>query len=80
VYKNRALVRDQEGYEPEREQTLKLIRTFIEYGGVKFISQGIVRAIVAIAEQLDCKLRNIALETLAELSEHMINNLYFDIN
>lgn len=66
---NRALARDPEGYEPEREQTVKLIRAFIEYGGVKHINQGIVRAVVAIAEQQDGRLRNIALETLAELSK-----------
>jgi hypothetical protein len=47
---------------------LKLIRSFIEYGGVKHINQGIVRAVVALAEQQDCRLRNIALETLAELT------------
>ncbi|GAA5806120.1 hypothetical protein HPULCUR_011649 [Helicostylum pulchrum] len=68
IFSTRALARDPEGYEPEREQTLKLIRSFIEYGGVKYINQSIVRAIVAIAEQLDSKLRNIALETLAELT------------
>ncbi|KAI9257881.1 Rapamycin-insensitive companion of mTOR, middle domain-containing protein [Sporodiniella umbellata] len=68
LFSVRALARDQEGHEPEREQTLKLIRSFIEYGGVKYIKQGIVRSVVAIAEQPDCKLRNIALETLAELA------------
>ncbi|RCH97274.1 hypothetical protein CU098_004610, partial [Rhizopus stolonifer] len=68
LFSVRALARDQEGHEPEREQTIKLIRSFIEYGGVKHIKQGIVRAIVAIAEQQDCRLRNIALETLAELA------------
>ncbi|KAI7903798.1 Rapamycin-insensitive companion of mTOR, N-term-domain-containing protein [Cokeromyces recurvatus] len=68
VFCARALVRDQDGYEPEREQTIKLIRTFIEYGGVQHINQGIVRSVVAIAEQQDCRLRNIALETLAELT------------
>lgn len=67
-YKLRALARDPEACEPEREQTLKLIRAFIEYGGVKHINQGIVRAVVALAEQQDCRLRNIALETLAELT------------
>ncbi|GAN00739.1 cytosolic regulator pianissimo [Mucor ambiguus] len=68
IFCARALARDPEGYEPEREQTLKLIRAFIEYGGVKHINQGIVRAVVAIAEQQDGRLRNIALETLAELT------------
>lgn len=69
MIQHRALSRDPEGYEPEREQTIKLIRAFIEYGRVKYINQGIVRAIVAIAEQQDGHLRNIALETLAELSK-----------
>ncbi|KAI9485740.1 MAG: Rapamycin-insensitive companion of mTOR, N-term-domain-containing protein [Benjaminiella poitrasii] len=68
LFCTRALARDQDGYEPEREQTIKLIRSFIEYGGVKHINQSIVRAVVAIAEQQDCRLRNIALETLAELT------------
>jgi rapamycin-insensitive companion of mTOR len=68
IFSARALARDPEGYEPEREQTLKLIRSFIEYRGVKYINQGIVRAVVAIAEQQDSRLRSIALETLAELT------------
>ncbi|KAF7728197.1 hypothetical protein EC973_006591 [Apophysomyces ossiformis] len=68
VFIVRALARDSENHEPEREQTLKLIRSFIEYGGVMYISQNIIRAVVAIAEQADCRLRNISLETLAELT------------
>ena len=51
---------------------MKLIRSFIEYGGVKHIKQGIVRSVVAIAEQQDCRLRNIALETLAELGKTLL--------
>ncbi|KAI7866417.1 Rapamycin-insensitive companion of mTOR, N-term-domain-containing protein [Spinellus fusiger] len=68
VFITRALARDSESHEMEREQTLKLVRSFIEYDGVKFIDQSVVRAVVAIAEQTDCRLRNISLETLAELS------------
>ncbi|KAI9498276.1 Rapamycin-insensitive companion of mTOR, middle domain-containing protein [Zychaea mexicana] len=64
----RALSRDPNNHEPEREQSLKLVRSFIEYNGLRYINQGIVRAIVAIAEQTDCRLRNISLETLAELA------------
>ncbi|KAI7853777.1 Rapamycin-insensitive companion of mTOR, middle domain-containing protein [Circinella umbellata] len=64
----RALSRDPNNHEPEREQSLKLVRSFIEYNGLDYINQGIVRAIVAIAEQTDCRLRNISLETLAELA------------
>ncbi|KAG0172866.1 hypothetical protein DFQ28_009870 [Apophysomyces sp. BC1034] len=68
VFIVRALARESENHEPEREQTLKLVRSFIEYDGVMHISQNIVRAVVAIAEQADCRLRNVSLETLAELT------------
>lgn len=64
---NRALSRDPKNSEPEREQSLKLVRAFIEYDGLRFLKQDIVRAVVAIAEQTECRLRNISLETLAEL-------------
>ncbi|KAI8394190.1 Rapamycin-insensitive companion of mTOR, N-term-domain-containing protein [Radiomyces spectabilis] len=68
VFIIRALARDSDIHEPEREQIIKLIRAFIEYGGIQHVHQGIVRAIVAIAEQTDSRLRNICLETLAELT------------
>ncbi|CAO3594443.1 unnamed protein product [Absidia cylindrospora] len=64
----RAMARDSDNFEPEREQTLKLVRTFLQYNGVAYISQNVVRAVVAIAEQTDCRLRNICLETIAELA------------
>ncbi|KAI9307439.1 Rapamycin-insensitive companion of mTOR, N-term-domain-containing protein [Cunninghamella echinulata] len=64
----RAMSRDHENHEAEREQTLKLIRSFLQYNGVSYMSQSIVRAVVAIAEQTDCRLRNICLETIAELA------------
>ncbi|ORZ19033.1 Rapamycin-insensitive companion of mTOR, N-term-domain-containing protein [Absidia repens] len=64
----RAMARDSDTFEPEREQTLKLVRTFLQYNGVIYISQNVVRAVVAIAEQTDCRLRNICLETIAELA------------
>lgn len=52
----------------EREQALKFVRAFIEVpGGVKEISRGIVRGIVACAEQTDDRLRGISMETLAEI-------------
>jgi rapamycin-insensitive companion of mTOR len=52
----------------EREQALKFVRAFIEVpGGVKEISRGIVRGIVACAEQTDDRLRAISMETLAEI-------------
>lgn len=46
----------------------------MEYDGLKYIKQDIVRAVMAIAEQSDCRLRNISLETLAELG-NMASNL-----
>lgn len=64
------MAREGSANEPECEQTLKLVRAFIEYGGLKYINQGIVRAVVAIAEQMDNRLRNVSLETLAELGKH----------
>ncbi|OZJ02093.1 hypothetical protein BZG36_04577 [Bifiguratus adelaidae] len=65
----RAITRDP-AYHSEREQALKLIRTLMDYshGGTVYITQGILRAVVAIAEQMDDTLRNIALETLAEMA------------
>jgi hypothetical protein len=63
------MARDSDTFEPEREQTLKLVRAFLQYNGVIYISQNIVRAVVAIAEQTDCRLRNICLETIAELGK-----------
>jgi len=52
----------------EREQALKFVRAFLEIpGGVGEISREVVRAIVACAEQVDDRLRGIAMETLAEM-------------
>lgn len=65
----------------EREQALKFVRAFIEVpGGVGEISRGIVRGIVACAEQHDDRLRGISMETLAEVckslaSHHVISYL-----
>ncbi|ORX62115.1 hypothetical protein DM01DRAFT_1298682 [Hesseltinella vesiculosa] len=64
----RAMTRDSDYYEPEREQALKLIRTFLQVGGAQYLSQSIVRAVTAVAEQTDCRLRNVCLETLSELA------------
>lgn len=64
----RALVRDsQQDY--EREQAVKLIRAFVDNEALSFVPQSVVRALVAIAEQTGDKLRNICLETLAEICE-----------
>jgi rapamycin-insensitive companion of mTOR len=52
----------------ERVQAVRLVRSFLDVaGGVEEISVGVVRALVAVAEQSDDKLRNIAIETLAEI-------------
>lgn len=52
----------------ERIQAFKLIRTFLDLpGGVDEISIGVIRALTALAEQSDDKLRHIAIETLAEI-------------
>ena len=56
---------------------MKLLRTFLDVpDGTKFISLGVMRAIVSIAEQSDDKLRNICLETLAEISMNKIYNQF----
>lgn len=52
----------------ERIQALKLIRAFLDVpGGVDELSVGIIRALVAVSEQSDDKLRNIVTETLTEI-------------
>lgn len=52
----------------EREQALKFVRAFLEVkGGVREISKGIVRTIVAVAEHGEDRLRAICIETLAEI-------------
>ncbi|KAF2089867.1 hypothetical protein K490DRAFT_35401 [Saccharata proteae CBS 121410] len=52
----------------EREQALKLVRAFLEVkDGVKEVSRGVIRIIVAVAEHNDDRLRNICVLTLAEI-------------
>ena len=52
----------------EREQALKLVRAFLDVkGGVKQISRSVVRAIAAVAGQVEDRLRSMCLETLAEI-------------
>lgn len=52
----------------ERMQAIKLIRAFLDVpNGADELSIGIIRAVVAVAEQSDDKLRNIATETLTEI-------------
>ncbi|ORZ14895.1 Rapamycin-insensitive companion of mTOR, N-term-domain-containing protein [Lobosporangium transversale] len=54
--------------ESERIEALKLVRCFVTTKeGMQHLSDGIVRAVIAIAEQSDEKLRNACLETLGEM-------------
>lgn len=50
----------------EREQALKLLRKIIDVG-VSEITTGLANAILAIAEQVDDRLRRLCIETLCEL-------------
>ncbi|CCD22329.1 TORC2 complex subunit TSC11 NDAI_0A01710 [Naumovozyma dairenensis CBS 421] len=52
-------------YQIEREQALKLIRSFIEYN--TGLTKGLVQALISCVERQDDPLRIIALETLLEL-------------
>ncbi|TPX62078.1 hypothetical protein PhCBS80983_g00632 [Powellomyces hirtus] len=68
IFVMRALTRDQR-YEVEREQALKLIRTFLDIpGGAHLLPQNLARILVAVAEQPDDRYRNVCLETLCELA------------
>ncbi|KAG0275117.1 hypothetical protein BGZ95_009172, partial [Linnemannia exigua] len=54
--------------ESERIEALKLVRCFVTTKeGMQHISDSILRAVIAIAEQMDEKLRNACLETLGEM-------------
>lgn len=56
-------------FDIEREQAIKLIRKFLEIeNGVDCLTIGLTNAIMSIAEQIDDKLRNISIETIAEIS------------
>ncbi|KAF9959695.1 hypothetical protein BGZ70_008784 [Mortierella alpina] len=55
--------------ESERIEALKLVRCFVTTKeGMQHISDGVMRAVIAIAEQADEKLRNACLETLGEMA------------
>ena len=70
----RSLHRDNK-FAVEKEQVIKLIRTIIEVGyvsndgGPEFIplSEPVIRAFIAVAEQADDPFRFICIQTLAEL-------------
>ena len=65
----RSLAKDPKSANDEREQVLKIVRTFSDVpDGTKYIPLGVMRAVVSIAEQYDEKLRTICLETLSEIS------------
>lgn len=56
-------------HEIEREHALKLARKFIDTpGGLIGITKGVANAVLSVAEQIDDKLRNIAIETVCEIS------------
>ncbi|KAJ3392033.1 hypothetical protein HDU84_004961 [Entophlyctis sp. JEL0112] len=64
----RALSRDNR-FDLEREQAIKLVRAFLEIeGAVKLLSTGLVRVLVALAENPEDKLRIVALETICEIA------------
>jgi hypothetical protein len=56
--------------ETERMEALKLVRCFVTTKeGMQYISDGVMRAVIAIAEQSDEELRNACLETLGEMGK-----------
>ncbi|ROT42079.1 hypothetical protein SODALDRAFT_267304 [Sodiomyces alkalinus F11] len=62
-----SLIKDRKA-DLEREQALKFVRAFLEVkGGVQQISRAVVRAVAAVAAQVDDRLRSMCLQTLAEL-------------
>ncbi|KAH6693966.1 Rapamycin-insensitive companion of mTOR, N-term-domain-containing protein, partial [Plectosphaerella plurivora] len=62
-----SLIKDRKA-DLEREQALKFVRGFLDVkGGVKEISRSVVRAIAAVAGQIEDRLRSMCLETLAEI-------------
>ena len=68
----RSLVRDQR-MEHEREQSLKLVRSFLAVpGGASLIPVNTITALVAIAETVEDKLHSIAIQYLLEIS---LNNI-----
>ncbi|KAG0211914.1 hypothetical protein BGX28_007196 [Mortierella sp. GBA30] len=55
--------------ESERIEALKLVRCFVTTKeGMQYIADSVMRAVIAVAEQADEKLRNACLETLGEMA------------
>lgn len=82
IYLSRTLIRDNR-FEIEKIQAIKLIRAIMELAALRSISSapdrlaldledllgsGVIRALAAVAEHAEDKLRHICLETLAELA------------
>ncbi|KAG0237035.1 hypothetical protein BGW42_001928 [Actinomortierella wolfii] len=71
----RSLMSDQR-LESERIEALKLVRCFItSKEGMQFITDGVLRAVISIAEQADDKLRNACLETLGEMGKPTLQEM-----
>ncbi|CAJ0835399.1 6171_t:CDS:10 [Entrophospora sp. SA101] len=66
--KKPSLSKDPRSFNDEREEVLKLVRSFFDVpNGIKLIPLGILKSIVSIAEQSDDKLKIMSLETLIEI-------------
>jgi rapamycin-insensitive companion of mTOR len=64
---HRSLIKERKA-DVEREQALKFVRAFLEVkDGVRELSRGVVRTVVAVAEHAEDRLRAISIETLAEI-------------
>lgn len=67
AYIIRSLAKDS-SFATEREQALRLVRCYIDLpSGASEVSRGVIRAVVACAEQTDDHFGSICLETVAEL-------------
>ena len=63
-----SLIKESKAGSIEREQALKFVRAFLDVkDGVYELSNAVVRTVVAIADQSEDRLRNIALLTLTEI-------------
>ncbi|CAJ0762133.1 9358_t:CDS:10 [Entrophospora sp. SA101] len=68
IFIMRSLSKDPRSFNDEREEVLKLVRSFFDVpNGIKLIPLGILKSIVSIAEQSDDKLKIMSLETLIEI-------------
>ena len=62
--------------ESERIEALKLVRCFVTTKeNMRHISDGVIRAVIAIAEHSDERLRNACLETLGEMGKGITSDL-----